>query len=425
MNILKKKIILLLIGLVACLSFSFTFKASYGALSQDWIAIADFKNEFPTDLDIDSLGNIYVAGSMDNYNGTLPIVDHEFSIFLLKYDSLGAQQWNRTYQISERDICNDLVLDNQDNIYLVGYTYLDDHGLLLMKYNSSGHLQWNKTWGKYAGGTSIKIDSYNNILVIGTRLNDISLQKYDSSGNLLWNRTWETPEHDKGVSIDLDSSNNIYIGGTTNTSGIKDVILVKYNSLGEFQWNLTCKIPEDVCCNDVIIDTLDNIYILGQVYGASSDYGMWLLKYDNSGSFLWNVTWGEWGTYSIGNGIALDASDNIYITGSTRVSGSDNILVLKYDSTGDLKWNYTQGVRDYNTGMGIKIDSSENIFICGLTNSIESSFTEDAFLLKLSKAESSQAFVPGYNLPIVLLSVFGTGIAFYIKKRKSFLQKKF
>ena len=78
--------------------------------------------------------------------------------------------------------------------------------------------------------------------------------------------------------MDLDSANNIYIGGTTNVSGTKDIILVKYNSLGEFQWNLTCKIPKDVCCNDIIIDTLDNIYILGQVYGGSSDYGMWLLS---------------------------------------------------------------------------------------------------------------------------------------------------
>jgi len=418
---LKKKTILLLIGLITCLSFSFTFKASYGALSQDWIAIADFKNDSPRGLVIDSLGSIYVAGSMDNMNGTITGDDYEVDIFLLKYDSLGAQQWNRTYQVSKRNICNDLVLDNQDNIYLVGYTVLDGHALLLLKYNSSGHLQWNKTWGKEHDGVSIKIDSYNNILVSGSTLNskNIFLQKYDTSGNLIWNRTWETPEHDEGVSMDLDSSNNVYIGGTTNVSGTKDVILVKYNSLGEFQWNLTCKIPKDVCCNDIIIDTLDNMYILGQVYGSSSDYGMWLLKYDNSGNLLWNVTWGELGTYSSGNGVALDASDNIYITGSTRLSV---VLVLKYDSTGDLKWNYTQGVRDDDRGSAIKIDSSENIYICGETNSIgddASSFNTDTFLLKLSKADS-QAFIPGYNLPIVTLSVFGIGIAFYIKKRKSF-----
>jgi hypothetical protein len=158
------------------------------------------------------------------------------------------------------------------------------------------------------------------------------------------------------------------------------------------------------------------------VYGTSSDHEIWLLKYDNSGNLLWNVTWGEWGTYSSGNGVALDASDNVYITGDTRVSSSDLVLVLKYNNTGDLKWHYTQEVRDDNSGNKIKIDSSDNIYICGWTNAIgnyTSSYSKDAFLLKLSEA-SPQAFVSGYNLPIVILSIFGIGIAFYIKKRKSF-----
>jgi hypothetical protein len=360
--------------LITCLSFSFFFKTTHGALGQDWVAIEDFKNDYPNALGIDSSGNIYVAGWMDNLIGSISFRDYETDIFLLKYDSFGAQQWNRTYQISERDICNDLILDNQDNVYLVGYTSFDGHALLLLKYNSSGHLLWNMTWGRHYEGISIKIGSFNNIFVSGNMVNknDIFLQKYDTSGNLLWNRTWETPERDKGVSMDLDSSNNVYIGGTTNVSGIKDVILVKYNSLGEFQWNLTRKTPKDDCCKDIVVDSLDNVYILGKIYGTTSDNEIWLLKYDNSGNWLWNVTWGEWGQSSSGRGLALDDSDNIYITGSIHVSGGNEVLVLKYDSTGDLKWNYTQGVRDYGRGKAIKIDSSENIYICGETINIGS-----------------------------------------------------
>ncbi len=80
---------------------------------------------------------------MDDFDGTIKGGDYEVDIFLLKYDFLGAQQWNRTYDVSQRDLFNDLVLDNQDDVYLVGYTFLDGHALLLMKYNSSGHLQGN------------------------------------------------------------------------------------------------------------------------------------------------------------------------------------------------------------------------------------------------------------------------------------------
>lgn len=186
---MKKILVYLLIGLITCLNFSFFFKNSYGSLSQDWAAIADFQNDSPRGLGIDSFGNIYVAGAMDDFNGSIHHSEYETNVFLLKYDSLGIQQWNRTYQVSQRDVCNDLVLDNQDNVYLVGYTFLDGHALLLLKYNSTGHLQWNKTWGKEHDGVSIKIDSYNNILASGSKINskDIFLQKYDNSGNLLWN----------------------------------------------------------------------------------------------------------------------------------------------------------------------------------------------------------------------------------------------
>lgn len=420
---MKKKTILLLIGLITCLSFSFTFKASYGVLSQDWIVTANFINDYPTGLDIDSSSNIYVAGYMDNFNGSKTDVEgFDASIFLLKYDSLGTQQWNKTYNISRSDKCFDLAVGNQGNVYLVADAYSAD--LLLMKYDSSGNLQWNITGAKNIRGISIKIDSSNNIFLSGNKqLCNIFLRKYDSSGNLLWNRTWETPERETVVSMDLDSSNNIYIGANTHITGVcKNISLVKYNSLGEFQWNFTYQTSTDDYCTDIVVDSLDNIYVLGNILIRSIDQKIWLLKYDSSSNLLWNVTWGDKSTYSVGEGLAIDASDNVYITGSTLVSGSTDILVLKYDSTGDLKWDYTQGVNDFGIGKAIKIDSSENIYICGETNNIADDALDhdnDAFLLKLSET-SPQAFISSYNLPIVALSVFGIGIAFYLKKRKSF-----
>ena len=83
---MKKKIVFLLIGLITCLSFGFTFRTSRGALSQDWIAIEDFKNDNPAGLGIDSSGNIYVSGYMDNFSEASPKALRKYDIFLLKYD---------------------------------------------------------------------------------------------------------------------------------------------------------------------------------------------------------------------------------------------------------------------------------------------------------------------------------------------------
>jgi hypothetical protein len=429
---LKKKTILLLLGLITCLSFSFSFKASYGAFSQDWVAIEDYKNDYPTCLGIDSSGNIYVAGYMDNINGTSPDMQYyRTDIFLLKYDSLGGKQWNRTYHASKRDMCNDLILDSQDNVYLVGYTKFDNHALLLLKYNSSGHLLWNKTCEGSSIGTNIEIDSFDNIFVSGN-MGDAHffLQKYDTSGNLLWNQTWKNSAVYEASAMALDLSSNIFlvsrINIDTNISNIiYNIFLAKYNSLGEYQWNFSCQTPRREFCRDILVDSADNIYILGKIeYDLPARSEIRLLKYDNSGNSLWNATWGNDEKTYDGRGLAIDASNNIYITGCTH---ENEILILKYNSTGVLKWNFTHGIRERDTGSAIKIDSSENIYVCGTTYKSDypaSCYDSDAFLLKLSEAESNQAFISSYNLLIVILSVFGIGIAFYIKKRKSFLYEK-
>ena len=340
---MKKKINFLLIGLVTCLSFSFTFRTTHGALSQDWIAIEDYKNDYPTCLSFDSSGNIYVAGYMDNFYGSkIKFEDYKTDIFLFKYDPLGVKQWNRTYDVQKREICNDLILDSQDNAYLVGSTsFGGPYRLLLLKYNSSGHLQWNKTWGEDIVRSLIKIDAFDNIMVGGEVGEDnVFLHKYDTSGNLLWNRTWETPAYYSANAMALDSSNNIFIGGsiTINTTSPSILVLSKYNNLGEYQWNLTYQTFKSQSLRDVIIDSLDNIYFSASGYGGEPDNEVWLLKCDSSGSSIWNATWEGGATFYSGLSLAIDASDNIYITGGTNgyIAPNADVLVLKYNSTGDL-----------------------------------------------------------------------------------------
>ncbi len=61
-----------------------------------------------------------------------------------------------------------------------------------------------------------------------------------------------------------------------------------------------------------------------------------IAKYDSAGTSLLNITWG--GSYGdSGNGIALDGSGNIYITGYTNSFGAGqyDAFIAKYDLTID------------------------------------------------------------------------------------------
>ncbi len=85
---------------------------------------------------------------------------------------------------------------------------------------------------------------------------------------------------------------------------------------------------------------MGNVFIKGSTssYGAENN-DAFLLKYDSSGNFLWYKTWGG-SKKDNGKGITLDSSGNVFITGQTRIYGTENddVILLKYvssDTDGD------------------------------------------------------------------------------------------
>ena len=72
---------------------------------------------------------------------------------------------------------------------------------------------------------------------------DIILIKFNSSGTKIWTKQLGTSKGEEGFEVTIDSSDNIYVTGSTrggldgNTnSGKSDIFLVKYNSSGIKQW---------------------------------------------------------------------------------------------------------------------------------------------------------------------------------------------
>ena len=132
-----------------------------------------------------------------------------------------------------------------------------------------------------------------------------------------------TTSTDIGRGVAIDSSNNIYVTGYTeggldgNTHlGIEDIFLVKYNSSGTKQWT------------------------------------------QQMGTYQWDV----------GNGVTVDSSNNIYVTGYTTREldgntrfGSYDFFLAKYDSSGTKQWTRQLGSSGRDKGGGVAVDSSDNI----------------------------------------------------------------
>lgn len=90
--------------------------------------------EKPTNIKLDSDGNIYVAG----YIGSDSTFSYDYAI--LKYDPQGNQLWMETYNGSGNgtDIITKMILDNLNNVYVTGYSYTGadrDYDYLTIKYS--------------------------------------------------------------------------------------------------------------------------------------------------------------------------------------------------------------------------------------------------------------------------------------------------
>ena len=255
----------------------------------------------------------------------------------------------------------------------------------LLSASNSVAIEWNRTWGgsEDDSGSSVTVDSFNNVYLaggtesFGAGLADMVLVKWNSSGVQLWNRTWGGNEADFGSSVAVDSFNNVYLAGGTNSfgAGSQDMVLVKYDSSGEQQWNHTWGGSEDegVYGMEVAVDSLNNVYLAGGThsFGAGSQ-DIVLVKYDSSGEQQWNRTWGR-SSAEYTSGIVVDSLNNVYITGGSHIGGGsdsfDKVLV-KYDSSGVQLWNRTWGGSIQISIRGLAVDSLDNVYIAAGTTTV-------------------------------------------------------
>ena len=131
----------------------------------------------------------------------------------------------------------------------------------------------------------------------------------------------------------------------------------------------------------VVTDNSGNVYVAGFTYGnldnntltGASD--LFFTKYNSSGVKQTTKQLGASGASTYGYGAAIDASGNIYITGSTNGNLDGNIktgiydfFVTKYDNSGVKQYTNQLGGSGFVTGgSAIATDSSGNVFVVGLT----------------------------------------------------------
>lgn len=377
-------------------------------ITYSWLR--NFKAEvyvYGTAMTLDSSNNIYIGGFTKHGNS-----DYSFSI--VKYDNIGNKlleiSWGIAY--AGYDAFKDLLVDADGNIYITGYR--SSHGmggsgwsetkyeLIIAKFNSSGNLQWEKEWDGYDSstdkGNGIAIDSSGYIYVVGNTGHggrerdtqyDICLLKYNNTGDLQWVKTWGGSNNEYGNSIVIDSSDQIYIGGSNSS----DILLIRYNNLGDQLWNKTWGGSGAEVATSLTIDQSENIYIAGYTYSFSnsSQPNMFYVKYAPDGSELSSNYLDSIGSDKC-NGISLDSDGNIFLIGTKDYQ----MFLVKYNNTEDYQWSIlwdNLGVGDVY-GNSILIDNSNKIYLSGY---IKLS-SDSAYMFLMAGDSSTINIIPSYDI---------------------------
>ena len=351
---------------------------------------------------LDSSGNAYVIGDTASTDfpttaGALQSTSSGgFDAFISKLDSSGSSLLYSTYLGGNGDdVAQGIAVDLLGNAYVNGYTFSSN---------------FPTTVGVVQTAFS------------GAR--DAFVSKVNSSGSALIYSTFLGGSNDDvGFGIAVDLLGNAYVNGYTNSSdfpttagafqttlgGGYDQYISKVNSSGSALIYSTYLGGSNIDLGEgIAVDSSGNAYVAGgtqstnfpttpgalqTTFGGGTE-DAFVSKLNSSGSALVYSTYLGGSKFDVGQGIAVDSSDNAYITGYTNSSdfpttagapqttlgGGVDVFVSTLNGSGStLIYSTYLGGSDLEAGQGIAVDSSGNAYVTGYTASSDFPTTTGAF----------------------------------------------
>jgi len=337
--------------------------------------------DIPTAIAIDINCGVHITGYSNDYNGNVNFVT-------LKYDSLGVQQWVKTYPSGNFYLSgiSDLKLDNNGNTYITGSSKgALNFDCITIKYNSNGDEEWVKrfssTPSNYTAsyGFALSIDNDNNIYTTGLDNGRAFIIKYNAAGVLQW-LAKDSTNNIRPSNIAVDNLGHVTITGNSQQPATQNVLTLQYDAItGKIIWaakHLSSNI-RNFKAAPLRIDNFGNTYIATTIQNSDLNYSdILIIKYN----ILGKEEWAEVFNGAINNqnhnadfihDLTIDTENNIYLTGYTYnndFQGMDYITI-KYNNQGYKQWHITYNglANDADIATAITLDVDNNIYVTGTT----------------------------------------------------------
>ena len=183
---------------------------------------------------------------------TLSFGNGYYDIFMIKTDSEGNEIWVKTFGGNEEDFGYSVIQTSDGGYILVGFTVSFGSGnkdVWIIKTDSQGNEEWNKTYGgsEREIGFAVEQTSDDGFIITGLTetntfgLYDILLIKTDINGENIWEKNIGNGNYEVGSSVKQTQDGGFIITGYTISygNGARDIWLVKTDPVGEIEWDRT------------------------------------------------------------------------------------------------------------------------------------------------------------------------------------------
>jgi len=287
-----------------------------------------------------------------------------YDVFLLKTNTKGESIWSKTFDFEQVD-GGYAVQQTKDGGYVIcGCTqkaYPSNSQIIIIKTDNLGDTLWTKSYGEDLGYFSPTIQETNDggYILTGSSFitldtTNIYLLKVDSIGEKLWLKNFKNTNYlysgvvqqpiDNGFIIIGSIERAIYLD-SDSAKKVHHISIIKTNDIGNIIW--TCEYGDDVSVFGYDIkQTSENAFVItGSTTSANkTSEDFLLIKFDSKGNLLWSNTYGGEG-FDEARAISLTSEGGYLLTGNSNStdSGKPKILMIKTDSLGKEIWQKFYG----------------------------------------------------------------------------------
>jgi len=311
-----------------------------------WAKKIDVVSYVPTEIKIDTVGNVYVTGSFESTmdfdlsNNVFNISSYGLSdIFVWKLDTNFKMIWAKRMGGIHFELASSLCVDVNGAVYTTGHF--------------AGTVDFNPGVANY------------NLTASGTLYSrDLFVSKLDANGNFLWAQsTGGSDYNDNGYSINADLQGDIYVTGSfsginvdfnfgannylMSSIGERDVFILKLKGNSDFIWARQLGSTGIDEGTQVQLDMYNNVLVAGMFQNTIDfDPGIGVRNYTAGGA-------------SDGFLYKLDKNGNFVDVKTIQGNGTCVLYSLKIDDFDNIVINSSAtGLNDFDPNIGAVVFNS-------------------------------------------------------------------